>query len=108
MVNARQLYSIVMLWGEKSSGNRRVSRMILTEEQYKNFCENDAYRAYLLFEFNVQMSAYKKTNYQQSCATFVDEGSSQSTVVNTILEKQGKTRFDLFPIDLSGPEFFAF
>ncbi|TSC63986.1 MAG: hypothetical protein G01um101491_403 [Parcubacteria group bacterium Gr01-1014_91] len=108
MNNARQLYSVITLWGEKESGNRRVSRMILTEEQYKSFCESDAYRAYLLWEFNVRMSEYKKTNYQRSCAIFVEEGSSQGNIVNTLLEKKGKTRFDLLPIDLSSPEFYAF
>lgn len=108
MANAQHLYSVIVLWGEMDSGNRRFVRMILTEDQYKNFCESDAYREYLLWEFNVQMSAHKKTNYQQSCATVVEEGSSQCTVVNTLLEKQGKTRFDLLPIDLSSPEFFAF
>jgi hypothetical protein len=108
MAKARQRYSVIMLWADKQSGNSRISRMILTEEQHKNFCRNDSYRAYLLWEFNVQMSAYKKTNYQQSSATFVEEGSSQGKLVETLLEAKGKTRFDLLPIDLSGPEFFAF
>lgn len=101
----REIRSVVVLWGEKQSGNRRFLRMLLTEVQYELLCSKDTYCAYLLWELNVQACELWGANYLRHEAKLVMENSPEHKVLNDILCRTRLSRTNLRSIDLTQPEF---